>query len=366
MPDYFMESLEKELDETLTHYGVKGMKWDVRRYQYEDGSLTPEGKRRLRQAEREYSARRNASSTSGDASSGRSGSSGSGAGGGTGETNTKSSAASKKETTKDKLDKVSEKLMVEANNAAFPATSKVYEKWADKLQGYGDIRKSPYFEKYIKEYSEVMESSMNAHARLSENKNVEIDGEVYEVRYKVVNGMAEPDFKKVSDDQNDNEEAKEKRRRSNTTSNRSRSSRRASSGVRHAEEESDSLSHFGILGMKWGVRRYQREDGTRTPAGKKREAKARGSDDFEETRSLAKKGMRHLSTKELQDLTKRLSLEKNYRDLITGINRTRADKGFDFIKKITAAGATIASLYGLVKTPLGQDLIKLLKGTASK
>ena len=32
---------------------------------------------------------------------------------------------------------------------------------------------------------------------------------------------------------------------------------------------SDELCHYGIKGMKWGVRRYQNKDGSLTPAGKK-------------------------------------------------------------------------------------------------
>lgn len=40
---------------------------------------------------------------------------------------------------------------------------------------------------------------------------------------------------------------------------------------------SDYLAHHGILGQKWGVRRYQNEDGTLTDAGKRRYNTADGS-----------------------------------------------------------------------------------------
>jgi hypothetical protein len=51
----------------------------------------------------------------------------------------------------------------------------------------------------------------------------------------------------------------------------------------------DYLEHHGVLGMKWGVRRYQNEDGTLTEEGKKRYTKKDGSYIDNESRQAIKK-----------------------------------------------------------------------------
>lgn len=47
---------------------------------------------------------------------------------------------------------------------------------------------------------------------------------------------------------------------------------------------SQYLMHYGVKGMKWGVRRYQNEDGTLTAAGKKRDAYLRAKDKWTSAR----------------------------------------------------------------------------------
>ena len=58
----------------------------------------------------------------------------------------------------------------------------------------------------------------------------------------------------------------------------------------------DELKHHGILGQKWGVRRYQNEDGTLTAAGKARYGKM-SDDELQKNlnKQVQKKELRYMA-----------------------------------------------------------------------
>ena len=111
----------------------------------------------------------------------------------------------------------------------------------------------------------------------------------------------------------------------------------------------NELYHHGILGMRWGVRRYQNKDGSLTNAGKKRrkgQAEDLRAETIEEkkARILKSRSARELyknadlfSDSELQRAFNRLMLEKNIENLAP----KEVSRGWQFVNNMISKGRTL-------------------------
>lgn len=89
------------------------------------------------------------------------------------------------------------------------------------------------------------------------------------------------------------------------------------------------LYHYGVLGMKWGVRRNRKAASSST-SNTKPKTKRIPSEDYLQAQQLKKKKLYEMSNKELETLTRRMQLEQNYKNL----NRQQISKGQKFVTDI--------------------------------
>lgn len=101
--------------------------------------------------------------------------------------------------------------------------------------------------------------------------------------------------------------------------------------------DQNTLMHYGILGMKWGVRRSKAQL-ARARGSKSKSSSEEVSEDYKKAHSS--KSIKSMSDAELRNRLNRLQMEQQY----TKLNPGTVNRGKDIASKILKAGTTVATV----------------------
>ena len=259
------------MNETLEHHGILGMKWGVRRYQNKDGTWTEEGKEHrnpsVKDCKKEYNELRKQRNAYYD-----------------------KYGMDLPEKESKELDSIDERI--------------------------NSLIEGRYSEAVFREYNEKQPELIRNHTG-EEVSWKDAFGDSYENTTKgnrhslvglVEGGTGQYRFKSRMLGHSDESE----------------------DDIASDDSSEDTLEHHGILGMKWGIRRYQNADGSLTAAGRKRygvdendgqrsssgqsSGQSSGSNSDTTTRTPAKSAS-EMTDQELNQALNRLRMEQQYNEL---------------------------------------------------